>query len=326
VSSSPIPPGDDLYGLYTLPAAYALRILRDGSVLVAASHGWNDGELRRNASRVLHLDADLTVRAAWPESGAADAVLGAFDTDGERVAVAVRRSATGAAPPDLPIDGVQLLALPDLAPIGSERFDVLPPFGSVFVWDALALVPGGIIAGLGDGRVEVRADGIASVEPVGAPRFTGDVPIAASVGFLRVRGDRVFALTSRTTIPYGSARPELRPPELHPNENSVFAWAFDGTALEETWRARLPHDVGGLAISGDEIVVGAGPREDERTDLFGAVVFAADGDGAPTASCPTEGPVFFRPALSADGRIAVAEVPYRDGDAVRGTYRVTVLR
>ncbi len=326
VSSSPLPPGDDLYGAYTLPAAYALRVLPDGSVLVAASHGWNEGEVRRNAARVLRLDADLAVRAAWPATGAADAALGAFDTDGERVAVAVRRSAAGPAPADLPVDGIQLLAVADLSSIGAERFDVLPPFGSVFVWDALALVPEGIVAGLGDGRVELRAGGASVVEPVGVPRLAGAVPIAASVGFLRVSGERMFAVTSRTTIPYGSARPELRPPELHPNENTLFAWTLEGGELQRLWHARVPHDLAGLAVAGNEVVVGAGPREDGRTDLFGALVFAAGGDGRPAATCATEGPVFFRPVVSGDGRIAVAEVPWRDGDAVRGAYRVTVLR
>jgi hypothetical protein len=327
VESSPAPPGDDLYGLYTLPAAYALRVLADGDVLVAATHGWDDGGVRRNASRVLRLRPGLGVVATWPSGGAADAVLGAFDTDGTRVAVAVRRSAAGPPPVGLPIDGVQLLEAGDLTPTETLNFPVLPPYESVFLWDALALVPGGLVAGLADGRIVLRVDGSSSSEPVGVPAHPRDVPITAGVGFLRARGDDVYAVTSLTTIPYGSERPDLRPPAPHPNENTLFAWTRQGVQLRTpVWSAHLPHVLAGLAVSATEVVVGAGPRDDGRTDLFGAAVFARDGDGTPLVTCSTDAPAFFRPALAEDGRVAVAEVPYRDGAAVRGTYRITVFR
>jgi len=52
----------------------------------------------------------------------------------------------------------------------------------------------------------------------------------------------------------------------------------------------------------------------------------ADGDDPLSAVCPTEGPVFWRHDLAADGRIAAIEIPYRADDAVRGAYRLTVMR
>ena len=85
----------------------------------------------------------------------------------------------------------------------------------------------------------------------------------------------------------------------------------------------------GLAVSpdGDEVAVGMGVREgDDRRDRFGAVVFRVDGDGEPTAFCATEGPAYHRLAVAADGRVAVAEIPWLSGDVVEGAYRVTVLR
>ena len=83
-------------------------------------------------------------------------------------------------------------------------------------------------------------------------------------------------------------------------------------------------------------MIGAGPREtDHRRDLFGALIFDL-GDGADdgrsgvervSAICATEGPVFWRQAMSADGRVALAEFPFSTGDdALAGAYRVTVMR
>jgi hypothetical protein len=321
VGSSPAPSGADPYAAYEMPAAYALRALPEG-VLAVAVHGWTTPEGRRNASRVVRLAREgdrLVVAAAWPADGVADAVFGAVAVGGE-VAVAVRRSADGPAPADLPVDGVQRLSWPSLSPIGAERFAPLAPwFSSVFVWDALALVPGGVVAGLGDGRVIARGGEV--VAPIGAPIVAGDVAIAASVGFLRADGDEVFAVTSRTYVPSGTGTA----PRPHPDEGAVFAWTL-GDELVPRWTWRGPHEVQGLALSSDEVAVAAGPRTDGRTDLFGALVFARDGDGTPRAFCPTAGPASFRLALAEDGRVAVAEIPRVVGGVSRGEYRVTVLR
>jgi hypothetical protein len=331
VGSSPLPPASDLYGVYTLPAAYGLAVLPDGDLLVAATHGWNEGEQRRNASKVLRLrqqGAALVPVAGWPAEGAADAVLGAISVGGDRVAVALRRSAAGPAPAGLPIDGVALLDLQQLTLIGSERFEPLAPyFPGVFIWDSLVVGPSWLAVGMGDGRLVVREGEGESTFELGAPVMAGSVPIASSIGFLRSSGERLFAVTSRTTIPYGAASPELRPPQAHPNENTLWSYLRKDGRWERQFGWRGPPVLAGLALSDDEVAVGAGPREgDDRRDQFGALVFDVEGDGQPTAFCATEGPAFHRLALAPDGRVAVAEVPFRVGDDVYGRYQVTVLR
>jgi len=334
VHSSPPPPGDDAYGVYTLPAAYDVHDLPGGDLLVSAVHGWNTADGRRNASRLLRLRPEgegFTIVAGWPASGPADAVFGgvAVDPVEKRVAVAVRRSADGAPPADLPVDGVQVLD-DRLVAQRAVRYPVLAPhFDSVFVWEALGLRGHAVVAGMGDGRVAVDRPGVRHIEPVGAPVISGDVPIAASVGYLDVVGDLVVAVTNRTNIPYGVERPNLRPPAAHPGENRLWGWRMEGTGLELAFAFGGPYDLQGLSVAGRQAVVGAGPRQtDERTDLFGMLAFDldADGDDPLVAVCPTESPVFWRHALSADGRIAAIEIPHRMGDEVRGSYRLTVMR
>jgi hypothetical protein len=330
VQTSAPPPADDLYGVYTLPGVYALEPMGD-EWLVSGVHGWNTDEGRKNQSRLLRVelagDRFETV-AAWPPQGAADAVFGGVAVGGKRVAVAIRRSAEGPAPKGLPVDGVQVLD-DRLVPQRVVRYPVLEPhFDSVFVWEALALVGQTVFAGMGDGRVAMDRPGTREVLEVGSPVMAGDVPVVASIGHLKAAGDEVYVVTARSNIPWGVERPEARPPSAHPGENRLWAWSTETGTLEPRFAFGSEHDLAGLTVRGRQAIVGAGPRQtDERTDLFGVLAFDLDDADAPLrAICRTEGPVFWRHDLADDGRIAAVEVPWRQGEEVRGAYRLTVLR
>ncbi len=332
VETSAPPPGDDLYGVYTLPAAYALKVVDGGDLIVAATHGWSGADGRRlNRARVLRLAADLTERAAWPSEGAADAVILSMAVDSGGVAVSLRRSADGPPPESLPINGVLLLDA-RLQPIRSERYPPLQPhFSDTFVWQALALDGERLVAGLGDGRVIDRAPGIDRTHPLATPVEVGDgIPVVASVGFLGLAEGRIHAVTNVTNIPWGAADPSLRPPDAHPGENALTALDADDGSLRLAWTWRGPHRLTGLHLSEQWVLVGAGARSDARTDLFGVLAFERSGRGSGSerlrAACATESPVFYAMDSTADGRIAVAEHPWADGDRVRGQYRATVLR
>lgn len=339
VGHSPAPAGDDVYGVYQLPGVFGLAVTPDGDVLAVAVHGWNDAALGyRNASRVYRFGPDGARKAAWPAAGVADATLMtlAWDREGGALAVPVGRSAAGPAPADLPVGGVVVLDAATLAPRATFALEPLGPwFDRVFIWDALgvSVAADRVVVGTGDGRVRAwrLSDGVVAADLApGVPIDAGGVPLAASVGFAALVGDEILALTSGTSIPFGAADPALRPPRAHPGENTIGAWSRDGAPR---WTFHGPERLAGLAISPDRgtLVAGAGLRDvDVRTDLFGALVFRLGGAGAGAerlvTTCPTEGPVFFRMAVADDGRIAVAEHPWRRGDVVTGQYRVTVLR
>ncbi|MCK6520782.1 hypothetical protein L6R49_04995 [Myxococcota bacterium] len=340
VGSSPAPAGVDLFGVYSLPTAYGLEVLPGGDLLVAASHGWNDeGGARLNRSRVLRLSPDGELVAGFPET-AADGIFlhPQLDLEGGLVALSVTRSASGDAPPGLPYGGMIVLDLVDLSPVAQVRAEPLAPhFESVFVWEASAVSREHdlIVLGLGDGRVLLRRldGGERATLSAGAPVMAGEVPISASVGHALIHGGDVVYLTSRTTIPWGAAAPELRPPTAHPNENALWVVSPDGET-RWTWTGPQALDGVSLAADGRHLLVGAGVRDaDRREDLFGALVFDLGGDAGRggeerlEAFCATASPIFFRPVMSVDGRVAVAEHPTPDGQGgVKGEYRVTILR
>jgi len=334
VGTSAVAPGD-LYGVYTLPAALGLVPQADGSLLVVATHAWNTDEGRRNAAAVLNVDAAGQIVAAWPPEGALSATLVAATPSpkGDAVAVAVSRSADGEAPRGLPIGGVQVLRLPSLEPVGGVALEpLLPWYSRVYLWDTVAYAGDALWIGATDGRlarVDAASLALRELLPLGAPRELGGVPVVATLGHVRAAGDQLLALTSESSIPFGSADPALRPPSLHPNENTLFAFDTQG---QPRWSWRGPYAPQGMTVLGDALVVGAGARtSDQRRDLYGALVFRLNGEGTGDERlqtvCHTEGPVFFRQAVAADGRVALVELPFTtEAGALGGAYRVTVFR
>ncbi|MEZ4317991.1 MAG: hypothetical protein R3F61_10825 [Myxococcota bacterium] len=325
---SSAPPGaDDVYGLYTLPGAYGLEVAADGSLVVVGAHGWNTPEGRRNRSRVWRLVREggaFVVRATWPDSPA-DATFLALAMEGDHVAVSVSRSSPGPDPAGLPVGGVALL---DRTTLGLERSLVPEPlapwFDRAFVWEGIGLHGSRVTLGLGDGRVW-RPD---AGRDLGTPVMAGDVPIAATIGHLVDGGDAVFAITSGTSIPYSASRPELQPPEPHPQEDTLFA--LDPDTLDTRWAWHGSEALHGLTADGRWLVVGTGPKQgDDDPGRYGAMVFdrQREGSGAErlAASCGTGRPVFFRTAIAPDGRIAVVSFPAKRGDAVTGAYEVALF-
>ncbi len=338
VGHSPAPAGEDLYGVYTLPSAFGLEVLPGGELLVVATHAWNapEGE-RLNRSQVLRFSAAGLRIAAWPDSPAdASFRRPVVDLEGGRVVVPVSRTADGP-DPDLPVDGLQILDLVTLAPVARAKEQPLTPwFTTATIWEAVGLHGDTLLMGLNDGRVQLRdADGgLRTQLETGSPVMAGEVPIVASVGFGFVTPRAVAFITSGTNIPWGAAAPDLRPPMAHPRENGVWVHGPEGELL---WTWTGPDRLQGLSRSpdGQTWIVGAGERtSDSRRDLYGARVFdaTAPGDGRGgderlTATCRTEGPVFFRHQVTDDGRVVLAEYPYAEDDgALSGAYRVTVLR
>lgn len=318
------PPGpDDLYGLYTLPGAYGLEVRPDGDVLLLGAHGWNASEGRQNRSQLWRLRRDgdaFRVMAKFPEEPA-DATFLAMAVDVDAVAISVSRSSGGPSPEGLPVGGVQVLDA-ELHPRSASVPPPLAPyFDRAFVWESIGLSGDLLTLGLGDGRVW-RDD---TVRDLGTPVLSGDVPIAATIGHL-AHGREIYAITSGTSIPYSAERADLKPPEPHPHENTLYG--LDPTRLATVWTWRGEESLQGLTHRDPWLVVGTGPK-DSNADRHGVVVFDTRRKGAGAdrlaASCSTGQPVFFRSAVAPDGRIAVVSFPEKSGASVQGEYRVTLF-
>jgi WD40 repeat protein len=330
VETSPAPAGEDIYGVYQLPAAYGLTVLQDGDILVAATHSWRVQEEALNLTQLLRVSPQGEVLSAWPDTPTSATFLHPrVDEDGDRVSINVNRSADGPAPSDLPIGGVQVLRLSDLEPLWSHSEPPLRPYYTQsFIWDAVDIQGDRLLMGFGDGRIRLiePETGVRLALNPGTPLVAATVPIAAAINGVLLRSDQVLFSTMSTLIPYGTSTPELRPPTVHPQSNRVTMHNLEGE-IEWTWSGPYRHN--GLTLGPDEqtLVLGAGPRSsDRRRDLFGALVFDLNA-GELNTVCTTEGPVFFKQALTEDGRIAVIEYPGRGEDeTIFGEYRLVVFR
>lgn len=345
VGSTAMPDGDDLYGIYTLPGVYGLDVLTDGTVIAAASHGYPDQSGKRlNQAVLVALSPDGAVLRRWPLEGSLDAVVmhPVVSDDGSVIALPVTRSADGDPPADLPIGGMAILETATFARRSNLVVEpLLPYFKNAYLWNAhdVDAKRDTVMLGFGDGRVVLAGlDGTQrTVLTPGTPVTAGEVPIAASVGHGFLHKDSAIFLTSGTNIPWGAAAPELRPPSPHPGENTLWAVGLDGAPR---WSFHGPWAVQGISLGDDgrHLVMGAGERmSDNRRDLYGALIFDLDapdrvgrgatGDERLLTACSTTGPVFFRQAMSVEGVLALAEVPFADdAGGISGAYRVVLFR
>lgn len=340
VGTSSPPDGDDLYGIYSLPGVYTLKALSSGELLISALHSWTDAETekKQNASQILRVESDGQILARWPEMPVSATFQHMVLDEAEKLAaLTVNRSAAGSPPESVPIGGVQVLSLPDLTPMFGITAPPLEPwFRKSYIWNGLDIssTQRALYMGFGDGRVMLaNLDGEVVLEKqLGAPVMAGAVPIHASVGWGFLHDGGVVFSTSKTLIPYGAASNALRPPTAHPNENTLWSIGADGVVR---WSWTGSQQIEGLSLSDDRahLLVGAGDRQtDDRRDLYGALVFdlggpARSGEDRLEAFCPTAGPVFFRQRMAPDGRVAVSEHPYLEGDGtVKAAYQITVLR
>jgi hypothetical protein len=334
VESSPLPSGN-IYGVYTLPAAYALELLDDGSLFVVATHAWHDsGGTRQNRSQILRLDASGELSMMWPAEPL-DVVMFRALVSGDNAVIPVSRSSSGEPPSGMPVGGALVFNLETYTPVSSIQPAPLSPwFTNTFLWEAIDIDGEDILIGLGDGRVSLwTTAGVAGTQfPSGTPMQAGPVPIVASVGSAFLHGGRAIYQTSWTHIPFGAAAPDLRPPTAHPRANTIFIADDTGTLL---WSWSGPHVLEGISLSEDQqtLIAGASTRViDSRQDLFGVLLFDVGPPADPTAPslerfCTTKGPVFFRTDSTIDGRIAVSEHPHQQGEEpALGNYQVTVFR
>jgi len=334
VGSSPLPAAN-IYGVYTLPAAYDLRVLHDGSLLVIATHAWNDAQgTRINQSQILRFSNEGEVLDVWPETPMDAVMFRAFVSD-NRAAIPVSKSSLGPPPIEAPVGGLLTFDLDTFKPIASIQPTILEPwFTNTFVWEGVSIQKESVLLGLGDGRVSIwGTDGTFHKElEAGSPIKAGPVPIAASVGSAFFHGSRAVYQTSETHIPFGAAAPDLQPPTFHPRANTIFMAGADGGII---WNWTSAHALAGISLSPDGRTMIAGTTKlahSQRQDLFGALIFdmgmpAEEKTPQLRAFCRTESPVFFRTSSSKDGRVAVAEHPFQvDGEPAVGHYRLTVFR
>ena len=335
VGESAAPAGEDIFGVYSLPTAYGLHVARDGSLLLAAAHGWSEGGARQNRSQVLRVSPEGQIVDQWPPEPISATLLNpAVDPGGAAQLVVASRSADGPAPAAPPLPSVLRL---DAAPLALASAIQAPALGPWFkqsdVWQAIDidLAQDRLALGYADGRVHLRdAAGamVAELSP-GAPVLAGEVPIAASVGALKLLPGQLIFTTSYTQIPFGASAPELRPTSVHEADNTLWSVNLDGSTR---WRWQGGHRLEAIASQpgGPLLAVAAGERTaDDRRDLYGVLVFNLSDPSHPDLAqrCPTEGPVTFAPAWAPDGRLAFVEHPWRATTGeVGGAYRLRVTR
>ena len=338
VESSAPPATEDIYGVYSLPAAFGLVVLSDDSLIVPATHAWNKNGVFTNRSQLLHLSKSGEILKRWPKKVAnATLKFPVVDEFNNRMILSVEKTSSESESQDveqIQTGGIQVLSLSEFSTESFISLDPLQPhFSTSMIWQALDLSSSEqkILAGYSDGRFRITdSKGKQSVLlETSTPILAGDVPIYAIIGWGKFYKDIAFFNTSPTYIPYTASSPNLKPPADHPSAGGLFAINMEGDKL---WNWHGDYNIQGISIQKErgELVIGAGDRnKDNRKDLYGAIIFDTNGvkDDPMIATCMTPNPVFFYHSMTSDGRLAIAEHPYREEDGtVVGEYAIRILR
>ena len=338
VESSAPPVSEDIYGVYSLPAAFGLVVLSDDSIIVPATHAWNKNGVFTNRAQLLHLSKTGDILKTWPQKVAnATLKFPVVDESNNRMIISVEKTSSESESQDveqIQTGGVQVLSLSDFSTESFISLEPLKPhFSKSMIWQALDLssLEQRILAGYSDGRfriTDIKGEQSFLLETA-TPILAGDVPIYAIIGWGKFYKDTAFFNTSPTYIPYTASSPNLKPPADHPSAGALFAVDMEGN---KRWSWRGDYNIQGISIQKDrgELVIGAGDRsKDNRKDLYGAIIFDTKGskDNPMIATCMTPNPVFFYHSMTSDGRLAIAEHPYREEDGtVIGEYAIRILR
>jgi len=350
VQSSRLPPGNDRYGIYELPAAQRMLLLPGDRLLIAASHAWTqaDGE-RRNSGRVLLYGADGEQLAAWPTDGAAAVSIPALtaSADGHQIAFACSLSAAPTAGEQHEPGGVYLLDYPAGASAFTLRWGGAPPpvdpYPTAMLWSALSLSPDGsvLMAGWADGRARFYpsdAQGPGLPPPLqeanpGLPLSIDGIPVASGVGFGSGARSGFAFQTTLSLVPWTADTSAESPPAPHPRADTLWVRDAGGAPL---WSYSGPWSMGGLQMldlpdDSARLYALAGSRSDTRKDLFGLLAWTLPAGPEPQPRLfRTQGPPFFElsaVATELGPLVAIVETPTHDkAGRRRGRYRVQVLR
>ncbi len=341
------PPGkDEVYGIYSLPGCYRLKVLDNGDIIVLGIHSWGDiknlAGMRRLA-RVYRFSPKGKLRWAFPADGPAPMVLIYLDVDpaGRRVGALVGQHGSNT-PEDAVYKTGSLLVLDgaDGKLIASHTFEPLKPyFETVHFWQSISVGPRGELASIGmnDGRtflIDLDTAKPVNTYNFGAPIVISGVPVSARATYTRIAPDRmIYFQTENSNVPNANTMEfVVDPPGPHPRANTINVVDPDGRVR---WRYRSGHCYQNFWTSGDGRWVMTPVKRDDKIKgrESGAILFDTRREGGGSAKFvylyTVEGLAFFQADMAADGSaFALCETPFKDPQSglLTGAYQVHVVR
>lgn len=344
-TSSP-PAKEDLWGIYSLPGCYRLKVLNDGDILVLGIHRW--GSMRNingmtRWSRIYRFSKNGALKWAFPQKGPMAMTLVYLDSDENGRRIAVLSGSPGANTPEKyrwQKGSLYVLNGNDGSLVGSHLFKPLKPyFKEVGFWQSVSVNSGGTLAAVGmrDGRTYIfDLDGVKpkKVFHFGAPILISNVPVSAMATYTHIANDgSIYFQTGNSNIPNANTMQEvIAPPGPHPNANMINVVDEKG---KTKWRYKSGHIYENFWSSNDGrwVLTIVKKRTIGLNQEFGALLFdthrAGGGSSKRVYYYPVEGLSFFQADIAGDGStIAVTEIPYQNPETEKlvGTYQVHIVR
>ncbi|MBI2194715.1 MAG: PQQ-like beta-propeller repeat protein [Planctomycetes bacterium] len=350
-SSVPNDPRSDL-AWAQLPGAYRLITTPSGDLLVLGLHSWEKDGKAVGRSRIYRLDpATGKPRWAYPAEGPMPLSIPWMDASFKAHRLAFVAVSPYHADPG---EDTGKFRPGRLHVLDGETGDILwfynfqpltPYFTKVQIWRSIGVSPDGkfVCAATSDGRAYIFEEAAMLATSGRKPEvWIGDLatpvdmagePVVATTGLLATAATGPLFLVGNSFVPAQSSDESVEPPSVHPAENSLNIFQWQGHRL--IWRWPTPNVPSGLKLSAGEqtlVITLSHPYRYRREDVNGFQVFdmyQQTPEERFLYEYRLEGPVAYDQFdLSADGRwVAVVEIPIplADGVTTLGRYRLHVV-
>ena len=344
-TSSP-PTKDNLWGIYSLPGCYRLKVLEGGDVLVLGIHSW--GSMRNingmtRWSRVYRFTKEGKLKWVFPKAGPMAMTLVYLDSDQKGRRVAILSGSPGENTPKnyrWQKGSLYVLNGNDGSLVGAHLFTPLKPyFKDVGFWQSVSVNSKGTLASVGmrDGRTFIFDLDLVKPKKIfrfGAPILISNVPVSAMATYTHIANNgSIYFQTGNSNIPNANTMQEvITPPGPHPNANMISVVDEKGKIK---WRYKSGHIYENFWSSKDGrwILTIVKKKTEGLNREFGALLFDTHRSGGGSSKrvyyYPVEGLSFFQADIARDGSaIAVVEIPYQNPETGKlvGTYQVHIVR
>jgi WD40 repeat protein len=339
IESSSAPKKEDMYGIYSLPAIYQIKISPEHNILVSALHSWFDGKSSQKKSKLYSFDLDGKKLWEFPKKEALRANIQYFDNSLNYLSFTVD-AVQSEFLKDSPIkeSSVALISVKTGELLDQVEIPVLKDFfDKTYFWQAIAVQKEELFVNGG------TADGRAFIIPINngkfirpkiinlaSPELVQGIPIMSSISFAAVIGQNALFPVNETSIPYSySVKNKInKVPAQHPNAGSIYAFNID-SALVFRHQEGLVYSSLSVNDNQDYFLASIDDKTENREkSTFGFALFKhTDGKITYLYTYQTNFAPFFRAFISADGTFkATALAPEYDKakKEIKGKYQVII--
>lgn len=315
IEYSALPPGENKFGIYTLPGAFHMEIVSN-HVYVAGLHSWKKDNIYQRKSKLYKFDLNGQKIWAFPESETVLGSINYFDINNDNLLFAISNINNDSI---VPKNSINLINT-NTGKIQNSK--VIPPykpfFDNVLFWESVSISNNNAFATIGtyDGRgliYKISDNRLQDpiIKELGTPHEFNKIPVMSGISFSTSSNTYGVFTMNESGIPYSFSQQNniYKPPSMHPASGSLVFLDPQGDVKQTIntgyiYSSMYFNDQGQVLMALiDE------KKENQTAGVFGYSLFRLNGTKYDLVyTYNSQEPAFFRGLISKDGSIKVIAV------------------